>query len=142
MISVKKLVPKEIWETEGEQAVRHLTPALLTFYTEIVDFMPKHFPGCEIVVNDFVRYNYRGYRQENCDVGAQFSQHKKGNAIDFDVYVPYGKYKRRIPPEQIRTLIINNQSSFTTLTRMEAGVNWVHGDCKQTGEKGIVLFKP
>jgi len=36
------------------------------------------FPGMPV-------FSYRGFRQSRCSVGAEMSQHKLGNAIDFNV---------------------------------------------------------
>lgn len=139
---LKYLVPKATWDKEGENCKKLLTPALLQFVLTDLPALLALIYGAgkyEIRVNDHKSFNLRGWRPADCKIGAKFSQHKKGNAVDFDVYLN-GK---RVPAESIRTLLINNHAKVSTLTRLEAGTNWVHADCKETGiTNGIVVFKP
>jgi hypothetical protein len=141
-MEIKWLVSKETWGKEGEESKKHFTPALLQFIlTDLPALLDKTYGAGEYVVkvNDHKTYNLRGWRPADCTIGAKFSQHKKGNAVDFDVF-----YKgNMVPAKDIRELLINNHEAVPTLTRLEAGTNWVHGDCKETGvSNGIVIFKP
>ena len=141
-MEIKYLVPKTTWEKDGEESKKHLTAPLLQFILSDLPALLDHTYGAgkyEIRVNDHKTFNLRGWRPADCTVGAKFSQHKKGNAVDFDVYLG----KNRLPAATIRELLINNHEAVPTLTRLEAGTNWVHADCKETGvTNGIVLFKP
>lgn len=133
----KYLVPK--WVTFEEKL---FTPALLQFIlTDLPALLDQTYGAgkYEIVVNNHTTNNFRGWRPADCKIGAKFSQHKKGNAVDFDVYLK----GNRVPAATIRELLVSNHEKVPTLTRLEAGTNWVHGDCKETGvTNGIVVFKP
>lgn len=141
-MNIKFLVPKTVWDKEGEDCKKHLTAPLLQFILADLPALLDQTYGAGnyvAVVNDHNKYNLRGWRPAECKIGAKFSQHKKGNAVDFDVYLK-GKL---VPAAKIRELLINNHEKVPTLTRLEAGTNWVHGDCKETGvTNGIVVFKP
>ncbi|RLD22885.1 MAG: peptidase M15 [Bacteroidetes bacterium] len=64
--------------------------------------------------------NYRGFRPEGCGVGAELSDHKTGDAIDFGV----SKY----PSQVIRADILANpdKDEFKYITVLERGISWVH----------------
>lgn len=83
-------------------------------------------------------FSLRGFRPKNCSIGAFRSQHKSGNAIDFDI--------QGLTADQVRNVILKNQKTydgFKYITRMEAGVNWVHIDLKQVDNfTSIILFDP
>lgn len=90
-----------------------------------------------IIVN-YGNNRLRGFRPFNCHIGATFSQHKFGRAIDLDV--------KDMTAAEVRNYIIENQNLYPYITRLENNVSWVHIDCcaiEQTStSKGIYLFKP
>ncbi len=87
----------------------------------------------------FVNYNgmhCRGYRDcKDCKtVGASLSMHRFGGAVDFNI--------EGLTAEETRRVIVENQNLFTSIRRMERGVNWVHIDISPTGKEWIVFFEP
>lgn len=78
---------------------------------------------------------YCGYRVRNCLVGASFSQHKEGKAVDLIC--------AKMSAEDMRKKIIANQDKLPYPIRIEDGVSWLHLDCKDMDYKGkkIYLFK-
>ena len=85
------------------------------------------------------RFNWSGYRTPGCGVGAQFSQHRFGRALDL-------KFKNTTP-EEVQKYILENESDFieaglTRLENAEKTKTWLHIDCMYTGSKNIVIFNP
>jgi len=81
---------------------------------------------------------YRGFRPFNCGVGARFSQHKFGRAID-SVPLDY-------PVEKIRNQIINEPGNpdFKYITCIEKNVSWLHIDVRNWNKEQskILIIKP
>jgi uncharacterized protein YcbK (DUF882 family) len=59
------------------------------------------------------------------------SPHITGEADDYDV--------QGMHAEEVRQWLIKNQSKLPYPIRLEAGVTWVHMDCRDAGEK-VFLF--
>lgn len=81
--------------------------------------------------------NYRGFRPSDCTIGATFSQHRFGRALDC-------KFKH-VDVEEIRQEIIQNDAfDFKYITTVEMDVSWLHFDCRNHDKKrlGIKLIKP
>lgn len=77
---------------------------------------------------------FSGFRDSTCGIGAKFSQHRFGRALDMLI--------DDIPASVARQVIINNPGRFPYITVMEDDVSWLHVDCRCTVNKEIVLFKP
>jgi hypothetical protein len=143
--TVKELVPKSVYDAEGDKAIIHFKDDALQSLEDIHSFFSSYFQNVSVLVNTWSLskfegpiYNYRGYRPPECKTGAPLSQHKIGNAFDVDIYAN----GVRVGPDKVRKMIVRNRDQFPKITRMEDEVNWVHFDCKPTGKKGIVLFNP
>lgn len=129
---IKEFVPPEIWNSEGERSISYLDPNLLLSIEQIRNYFNK-----VIIVNNWYNggsFKYRGFRPKDCIIGSKRSMHKKGKAIDFDVL--------GLTANEVREEIIKHRELFPYVSRMEAGVNWIHIDSKYTGRKDIVIFNP
>jgi hypothetical protein len=85
------------------------------------------------------RFNWSGYRTVDCGVGAQFSQHRFGRALDLKF--------ANTTPEEVQKYIIEHESEFMDLglRRMENAAKtktWLHIDCMHTGKEKIIIFNP
>lgn len=85
------------------------------------------------------RFNWSGYRTVDCGVGAQFSQHRFGRALDLKF--------ANTTPEEVQKYIIEHESEFMDLglRRMENAAKtktWLHIDCMHTGKEKILIFNP
>ena len=85
------------------------------------------------------RFNWSGYRTADCGVGAQFSQHRFGRALDLKF--------ANTTPEEVQKYIIEHESEFMALglRRMENAAKtktWLHIDCMHTGKEKIIIFNP
>ena len=78
---------------------------------------------------------YSGFRDINCTVGSENSQHKLGKAVDLICY----KYTA----EQMRQMIKEKEHLLPYPIRIEDSVEWLHLDTKDMNYKGkkIYLFK-
>lgn len=102
-----------------------------------IDLIREYF-NVPVTVNNWKTggdFKDRGFRRSESYTGSQYSQHRFGRAIDFDV--------KDLTADVVRKEIIKNQNSyyFKYITRMEENVNWVHIDCMNSNYKGIYLFK-
>jgi len=81
---------------------------------------------------------YRGFRPWTTSVGARYSHHKFGRAIDFQV--------KDISPDEVRQYLLANETNFMKagISRIEDGRDaptWVHIDLAWTGLPNIVVFR-
>lgn len=139
---VQELVPPELYEKEKDESIKYLTNDILYSIEHVWKFFNMYYPGrVQILINTWVwggKFKYRGFRPKDCLEGALYSQHKDGNALDFDVYYS-GKI---IPAKNTRKLILSHREQFPLITRMEGNVNWNHIDCKEVQDKtNITVFK-
>jgi uncharacterized protein YcbK (DUF882 family) len=87
-----------------------------------LDAIREHYKR-PVIVNTWHKggqFKYRGFRPMNLTLGAKYSQHRFGRAVDFDV--------QGISPEQVRNDI--RSGLFPEITCIEKDVNWVHIDVR------------
>lgn len=79
-------------------------------------------------------HQYRGWRPPNCEVGAKYSQHRFGRALDL---VP-----AETTAEEVRQDIKLGKRGhiFQYITCIEDGVGWLHFDTRNY--KGLLIVKP
>ena len=77
------------------------------------------------------KHQYRGWRPARCKVGATYSQHRFGRALDL---VP-----RRTTAEAIRR-DIKKGNNFQYITCIEDMTWWLHFDVRNY--KGLLIIKP
>jgi len=92
-----------------------------------------------MVVNDWHnggRIRYRGFRPNGCDVGADYSQHRFGRAVDM---IPID-----MSVSAIRDDILYHQDSprYHHIGGLELDVDWLHIDVRQRINDKILAFKP
>ncbi len=98
-----------------------------------VDAVREYF-GKPVTINNWLsggQFQQRGFRTD-VGTGATFSQHRYGRATDKDV--------EGVTAEEARQEIMKHKERFPLINRMEEGVSWLHTDCGNTGQVGIVLF--
>jgi hypothetical protein len=132
---LEELIDRATFYLYGEDAWKLLNPDALDALDGIREFF-----NSPVTVNNWFGggpFQYRGYRSENCPVGAKGSYHKRGMAFDLDVK---GK-----DADEVRKIILDNQENplLQKIQRMEANVIWVHFDTGKipNGKKRIYLFK-
>lgn len=84
------------------------------------------------------RHQYRGWRPWSCPIGAEWSQHKFGRALDL---IPL-----ETTAEKIRQDIIKSPWDFIFqhITCIENEISWLHMDCRNwdKSENGLLIVKP
>ena len=121
---LQEFVPPEIYKKIKKLSVVLLDPVIIDF----AQFLRDRF-ACPVYVNTWHLYGekglkYRGWRPHDCEVGAQYSLHKYGRAIDLsmDNYSPIEIYKD----------VVNNFNLYkdyiTTTLTVEKTENFNHFD--------------
>jgi len=94
-----------------------------------------------LVANDWYwggRNQFRGWRPTDCDVGAEFSQHKYGRGVDLEPV--------KVSVDQIRADISGNPfcEDFKFITCVEMDVSWLHIDVRNhdKAKHGILRIYP
>jgi len=130
---VSELVDKQTYAMYGDGALSLFDPRILKAADMIRDFF-----GVPVTCNDWMsggHNQYRGFRPEDCAVGAPRSEHKRGRALDLSI--------RTVDATDARLTIIRNTDIFVPyIKRMESGVSWLHIDCSPYSDQSkITLFK-
>jgi hypothetical protein len=95
-----------------------------------------------IVVNNWVKkgsLRLRGYRPEGTRIGAKWSQHKHGRALDFHI--------AGMTTTEVHALIMAHEKFFverqwiTVIEDARDTPSWVHIDCRYTGEDKIRVVR-
>jgi len=134
-----ELVCDHIYEKYGEQAWQFIDPRLII----TIDWI-REYIGRPIYINNYewggiqtqsgVRCNLCNLNKSKTDKGEVYmSGHNEGQAGDFSV--------KGMTAEQVRNWLVRNQEDLPYPIRLEAGVDWVHLDCRDTGQK-IYFFNP
>jgi hypothetical protein len=83
------------------------------------------------------RHCFRGFRPPECTIGARFSQHRFGRAIDM---VPLDSTVEHIREE---ILAYPNSQRFKHIGGMEMGTSWLHIDVRGRRHSDMILtFTP
>ena len=136
---IHELISERVFKEHGQTAWQFFDEKLL----RTIDFI-RHELNKPIYINDW--YNLgdleqRGLRS-NIDqiVRTKTNQNKLycsahcyGQAADFDV--------QGMTAEEVRQWLILNSEGLPYSIRLEAGVNWVHLDVRDTGQK-VYVFNP
>jgi len=130
--SVHEFVPPAIYEQYVDKSIWFIDPKIV----QMAQFIRDRF-AVQIIINNYLsggNYQYSGFRDHHCTIGALNSQHRHGRAIDFRVK---GK-----TPEEVREDIINNFALYQAagLTTIEAGTpTWIHVDCRFTNQDTLLI---
>lgn len=130
---IQELVDRATFEKFGEQAWMLFNPIAL----EALDDLRRFF-NAPVIVNNWHeggQFQYRGFRPRSCSIGAEYSQHRFGNAFDCDI--------QGVTAQEARKKILENQDNLLLfqITRLEDKVNWVHMDCANIDDR-IKVIQP
>lgn len=131
---LQEFVSEELYKRWGDKAVWFLRPEMI----QLAQFYRDYF-GASVTVNNWHtggNFNYRGFREPSCTVGASMSQHRFGNGFDCNI--------KGVSPDEAREEIINNQEAFMAagLTTLEDGriaKTWIHSDLRTTNLDHILI---
>jgi hypothetical protein len=98
--------------------------------------------GRPIVINNWAvggKYQDSGLRTFDSTVGAKWSQHKYGRAID---------QKSELGPSKLLQIVMENEQYLidhqiiTTVENIQSTPTWLHTDCRYTGMNKILIVNP
>lgn len=125
----KEFVPPEVYRSLGERSL-----LVMDYYVlKTADAIREWF-NLPVIINDWCfggKLKYRGFRPCVCKVGAKYSQHRFGRAIDLTV--------RGLIAEEVRQEILCHPDHFSHINAIEKDVSWVHVDSRCITD-GPVLF--
>lgn len=127
---VRELVPEETYLARGEDGCWILFDERLLITADALrdEFGPMY-------VNNWHNggsTHYRGFRPLDCAVGATYSQHRFGRALDCMF--------RDAAVNDVREFILEDPEKFPHITALEMNVTWLHFDLRNT--KRIQKFYP
>ena len=130
---VRELVTPSVYERFGEKAFMFIDNRIL----RTADMLRERFGP--ITINTWFfggTSQCRGFRSSDCTIGAAFSQHRFGRALDMSF--------RNYSAEEIREDMRKNgdNAAYEFITRCEDGVSWLHIDNANIKHNGIYFFKP
>ena len=129
-----EFVPMGIYERYHDNSIWFIDPKIVA----IAQFLRDRL-GKAITINNYLsggEFQYSGFRDHGCKIGAINSQHRQGRAIDFRV--------RDMSPEEVRQDIAGNFKLYRSigLTTIEEGTRtWTHVDCRQTLSDQLLIVK-
>lgn len=133
---LQEFVPEEIFKKWQGSSLWFVDPRIIQTAQALRDeFGP-------MTINDKYRggtYNYSGFRQPSCTIGAKMSQHRFGRAIDC-------KFKD-ITVQEAYASILADQSywiskGITTLENIDFTKSWLHVDIRETGMNRLKIVNP
>jgi hypothetical protein len=130
----QSFVPEEIYKVYGEKSLWFIDFRV----TWTADAISEYF-NTKITANDWHekgKFNYRGFRPPSVTMGAIFSQHRFGRALDCDLHGVSAIDARK------EILSHKDDPAFRYITCIEDNVNWLHFDCRNTKQDGILIVQP
>jgi hypothetical protein len=98
----------------------------------------RTFFGASVTICNWVwggKRTLSGFRPPETSLGALYSQHKFGRAIDCII--------RGVPAQEAREAISSHRERFPYVTVVERDVSWLHVDCRAiTGTDEVVWINP
>lgn len=130
---IYELVDKATLDRFGFRAWMLLNPIALQALDGIREFFTDlRGKDTPVTVNNYHAggpFQFRGLRPKSCTVGAEYSQHRLGNAFDCDI--------KGLSAEEARREILANKDNplLININCIEAGVNWLHFDCRNIPDR-------
>ena len=129
---LQEFVSPELYKQFGDSSIWFINPKIIAFAQAFRDIVGK-----SVTINNWHsggKFKYSGQRPFNCKIGATFSQHKFGNAVDLKVDGLTG--------DQMRKIIIDNYDKVFSkyITTIEDGTDtWLHADCRNTQQDKLLI---
>ena len=135
--SLEEFVPQGIFNQYGQKAQWFVDPRLITLAEAVRLFFAK-----PVTINNWHtggQFNYRGFRDPDCTVGAKLSQHRMGRAIDINV--------AGMTPQEVYKAILGASAYFmgkglTTMEDIASTPTWCHLYIRQTNQSSILIVEP
>ena len=135
---LQEFIPKEIYNAFRENSTWFINPTIINIAQVVRDIC-----GVPIIINNWNNggsYNNRGYRLPSSPIGAVYSQHKLGNAIDISSNEMNAKKLYELILANKGLLLLNGLSAIEDIRHTKT---WVHLDCRFIkNKKEILIFNP
>lgn len=134
---IQEFVPPQTFKRFGANSIWFINPKIVELATAYREFFKL-----PVVINNWNRggqFSYRGYRPPRVNVGAEYSQHKLGNAFDCNI--------GSMTEKQMFDAVKENFSFFkefglTTLEDYNFTDGWLHSDVRHTNLNELLIVKP
>lgn len=135
--TIEEFVPPQIYKLFGSKAIWFVDPKVIELATAYREFF-----GVPVVINNWHtggKFSYRGYRPPRVNFGAEYSQHKLGNAFDCNI--------GRMNEVQMFNEVKQNFEHFkkfglTTVEDYRFTDGWLHSDIRTTNIDELLIVKP
>lgn len=134
---LEEFVPPQIIKMFGEKSVWFINPKIIDLATAY----REHFK-LPVVINDWHKggsFKYRGYRPPRVNVGAEYSQHKLGNAFDCNIG---DMSEKEMYDEIIKNFSFFKAFGLSTIEDYRFTSGWLHSDVRPTGDNELLIVKP
>ena len=125
---IEELVDPETHRVFGEKSWWFFDEKLL----RVIDRLRENL-GQPITANNWLwggNYTWRGLRTLDCGIGADYSQHRLGKALDFTV--------RNMTSCEVRKHILDNIADYPEIKGLELKTSWVHIDVRNA--ENLITF--
>ena len=117
---IQELVDRHTYELFGEKSWWFFDEKLLTMIDRLREDLQT-----PIIVNNWMwggNSQWRGLRTYRCGIGADYSAHRFGKAVDMTV--------RGYTADEVRKYLFANINRYPELKGIEMDVSWVHVDVR------------
>ena len=117
--SLKELVSKDVYNRFGEKAWEFFDDRILMTADQLREKFGK------AIINDWEwggKFDSRGFRAPSDKDGAEFSAHRRGQALDM-VFA-------KVTAAEIRRYILEHPQEFPYINALEKDVSWLHIDTR------------
>jgi hypothetical protein len=130
--TAEELVPKAIHAKLGDNILHLFDPRIL----KMADTMRERYG--KMLINNWAfggENEFSGFRPPFCQIGAKFSQHRYGRALD--LHPQEAEVADIIHDLQARP----DRRCYEHITAVELDVSWLHIDCRNNTKGGILFFR-
>lgn len=133
---LQEFVSKSMYSKWGNKCIWFVDPRLFL----LAQFYRDRFGG--VTINNWLwggKYNYSGFREPACKVGAKLSQHRFCKADDkkFDEVTVQEVYE-----DVIKNYDLYKKFGLTTIENIKATPTWLHGDLRNTMQDELLIVNP
>lgn len=133
---IREFVPKIIWDNYQENSIWFVDPRIIAIAQNVRDYF-----SAEMTINDWHyggTFQNRGYRTPASKIGAHYSQHKFGRAIDFNI-------KGLTAKECYKIIQVNHDwfhlRGVKAMEDIRDTPTWIHLDCRNTLLNHILIVR-
>lgn len=134
---IQEFVPQDVFEKFQTKSLWFIDRRVIL----LAEFIRSRF-GKPLIINNWHsggKFQYRGFRPRSSSVGAEFSQHRFGRGIDFNVMT---KEASEVSEEIIKSFSLYKKAGLTTIEDPLYTKGWTHIDIRDTNSDELLIVKP